>query len=411
MILVLSILLASSLSEDPPAAASPGWRFVLPPAGDGFEHPPFRAIVLSREKPEDVAEKASYRGANRRYAQVRFGSPGSIRVTVVLDEVGPGDAELYVDANRDRRIDDRDRVAPAASSPPQRGRTWRLPLDVAMVEGEHTRMTPRAVAFRLGATGRTLGYAAAGYVEGTVVLGDDSAPRAVRRMDGDGNGLLSDPQDRIWLDLNGDGRWDGASEQFLFATVLNLGGSRYVLRSDTLGTRLAFEPLVGTGTVKLAAKAKGTITELHATLVGRDGSAYGLSADESAVVPVGEYRFSTVSVTLDDPGGGPAWSFLFSDNGAKGDPRWYAVGKDQVRELDPLGALEMAVSAAEDAKSARAGEDLTVQPALYTGDGLLINVGYRGTPASPGAQEAMGATTTLATAGGEAIGSAHSGFA
>ena len=111
-------LLALALAAAPPgqgrsesaAARIPG-DFVLPAPGDPFEHPPFRALVLSREKPEDLIEKVAYRGTSRRYAQLRFGSPGSIRVTVVLDEVGPGDVDLFVDANRDRKIDDRDRVA------------------------------------------------------------------------------------------------------------------------------------------------------------------------------------------------------------------------------------------------------------------------------------------------------------
>ena len=97
----------------PSPSPTPEWRFVLPAPGDPFEHAPFRALVLTREKPEDLIEKVVYRGdpARRRYAQIRFGSPGSIRVTVVLDEVGPGEADLYVDADRNRRIDDRDRVA------------------------------------------------------------------------------------------------------------------------------------------------------------------------------------------------------------------------------------------------------------------------------------------------------------
>ena len=129
-----SLLLAIALAgappgDDPgpkPSSSSSGWRFVLPAPGDPFEHAPFRALVLGREKPEDLVEKAAYRGdpARRRYAQVRFGSAGSIRVTVVLDEVGPGEADLYVDADRNRRIDDRDRVTVAASpkaSPPAPG--------------------------------------------------------------------------------------------------------------------------------------------------------------------------------------------------------------------------------------------------------------------------------------------------
>src|SRR3954452_16523138 len=102
-------LVALALCAAPPAEAG-AWLFVLPPPGDPFEHPPFRALVLGREKPEDVTEEVRYRGSSRRYAQVRFGSPASVRVTVVVDEAAPGDVDLFMDANRDRKIDERDRV-------------------------------------------------------------------------------------------------------------------------------------------------------------------------------------------------------------------------------------------------------------------------------------------------------------
>ncbi|MGZ3357458.1 MAG: hypothetical protein ACXVBO_21780, partial [Isosphaeraceae bacterium] len=104
------------------------------------------------------------------------------------------------------------------------------------------------------------------------------------------------------------------------------GGSRYVLRSDPLGARLALEPLVGTGTVQLALK-KSKATDLRATLVGRDGSAFGLSGSEPATVPVGEYRLSTVTAAFDDPQGEQNWSFIFSDNGGKGDPDGTALAR------------------------------------------------------------------------------------
>jgi hypothetical protein len=446
--LMLTIALAGSPPGDDPdrkvAPSSPSdWRFVLPAPGDPFEHAPFRALVLGREKPEDLIEKAAYRGdpARRRYAQVRFGSAGSIRVTVVLDEVGPGAADLYVDAERNRRIDDHDRVAawapavpegsPALSSDARRERIWRLPLNVAMVDKDVTKTVPRAVVFRLGASGRTLGYAAAGYLEGTVTLGGPEAgpagkPRrvAARRVDGDGNGLVSDPQDRLWIDLNGDGRFDPAAEQFLFATVLNLDGARYVVRSDELGRRLGIEPLIGVGTLRLvwkggkagnpdAATSGGNGVELHATALGRDGSVYGLSGTEPASVPVGEYRLGTVTISLDDPRGGQPWSFIFSDNGARGEPRWYKVEKDAAVAIDPIGTpfFELDLTNKTAART-RPGEDVNLQPLLYTGDGLLINVAYRGAPTSPSLQEILGARVSLHGASTEHIlATAHSGFA
>jgi hypothetical protein len=402
-------VMAASASPFGSGPQPPGeeWRFVLPAPGDSFEHPPFRTLVLSREKPDDVSEQVAYRGTTRRYAQIRYGIPGSVRLTVVLDEVGPSDADLYVDANRDRRIDARDRVVGTAGDSSGE-RVWRLPVDVVMVEGPVRKTTPRAVVFRLGRAGRTLAYAAAGYLEGTVTLA--AQPRAARRMDGDGNGLLTDAQDRLWIDLDGDGRWDAMAEQFLYATVLNLNGARYVVRSDPLGSRLALEPLLGTGSVRLAL-AQDTSADVHATLVGRDGSAFGVSANEGATVPIGDYRLSTVSATLGDPNGGQSWSYFFYDRGGRGEPKWYSLAKDEQLVIDPIGKLTMELEVADKAKTVKAGEDVSLQPLLYTGDGLLISVAYRGTPASPVAQEILGALTTLTSTDGQTLGTAHSGFA
>ena len=80
-------------------------------------------------------------------------------------------------------------------------------------------------------------------------------------------------------------------------------------------------------------------------------------------------------------------------------------------EIDPIGTLEMALNVADKGKTVKAGDDISVQPSLYTGDGLLINVAYRGTPVSPAAQESLGAITTLASTDGRTLGTAHSGFA
>src|SRR5262249_8809762 len=153
--------------------------------------------------------------------------------------------DLYVDADRNRRIEAKDRVA-------GKGRTWRLPLEVAVVAGEETKRIPRAAVFRLGATGLTFSFAAAGYLEGTVNVAGRA--HAARRQDGDGNGSLTDAQDRLWIDLDDDGRWDPAGEQFLYTSILALGDARHALRSDELGTRLALETLEGAGTARLELK-------------------------------------------------------------------------------------------------------------------------------------------------------------
>jgi hypothetical protein len=231
---------ATTNAGDAPA----GWRYVVPAPGDTFESPPLRAIGLSIEKPEDVIVKVKFRGTRQRYGQLRYGSPSSVRVTVVIDEIARGRADLYVDANRNRRIEETDRVDGES-------RTGRVPLNLAIAEGETTHYTRRSAIFRLGSTGITLGHAAAGYLEGEVEFGGRS--HAVRRMDGDGNGIFTDQQDRVWVDVNDDGQWDPASEQFLFTSILTIGDARYAVRSDPFGERLSVEPLKGSGAVRQAA--------------------------------------------------------------------------------------------------------------------------------------------------------------
>jgi hypothetical protein len=428
----LTLALAAALHGDDvqpqgKTAAQSGWRYVLPAPGDPFDHAPFRALVLAREKPEELVELAAYRGekSRRRYARIRFGSPSSTRVTIVLDETPDGKVDLYVDADRNLRIDDRDRANSADSGQASRGaRIWRMPLDVALVENDTVRTIPRAVVFRLGASGQTLGYATAGYVDGTVALGrksdskEDKSHRrllAARRVDGDGNGFLADTQDRLFIDLNGDGQFNSASEQFLFNTVLTLEGSRYVVRSDQLGNRLAIDPLEGTGTLQLAFKARNNaasvkVVEMRATAIGRDGSVFALSGIEPATVPAGDYRLSNLTLSLDDAKSGQVWSFVFSDGLWSGPPHWYKVEKDAAVTIDPVGKPAFELRRFDSNKVDRPGDDVVVQPALYTGDGLLIIVAYCGAPVSPSTQELLGARIALVKTDSETVATAHSGF-
>jgi hypothetical protein len=388
------------------AAAAEPWRYVLPPPGDPFEHPPMRALGLSPERPEDIKELVRYRGDRRRYAQIRFGSPGSIRVTVVLDEVAPDELDLYIDADRNRRIEPKDRV-------PGIGGVWRLPLAVAQIDGGYTKLAPRAAIFKRGATGLTFSFAAAGYVEGRLKIG--GREHAARRSDGDGNGFLTDAQDRLWIDLDDDGQWDPATEQFLYSPILRFDAVRYSARSDELGTRLTLEAVNGAGTVALVINSPARASRVvgaHATLVGRDGSAVGLDGlGQAMTVPAGDYRVSTVALALEDPAGGPRWSFIFSDNGGKSDLVWHKLQKGAALAIDPIGTLAIETGVEEEAKPVRAGDDISLQPRLYTGDGLLINTCFRGTASPSGSHDGAGALITLAGTGTGPLAVARSGFA
>jgi hypothetical protein len=381
--------------------ADESWRYVVPPAGAEQDHPPLRALALSRDKPADLRETAHYRGRHRYYTQIRYGNPRSTEVAVVVDEISSREIDLYVDADRNRLIEDKDRV-------PGTG-PWRVKIDAALVEGKQLNLFRRTVIFEYGAVSRTIRYATCGFVEGKTAF--EGRAVSVRRVDGDGNGLFSDPTDRLWIDLNDDGKWDPLTEQFLFAPVLRLQGTRYIVRSDAAGSRLSLQKLEGTGTIELQVenpKTAEAIIELSACLVGRDGSVVSIQGNKAQqTVPVGDYRLSTLAITLMDSSGAEPWHFLFSDTDDRA--AWHAVARDHLCSIDPIGQLELKPGLK--GRTYRPGNDINLQPALFTGSGLLINSAYRGQQAGFGGYGGPGALISLCESGGNQLSTAFSGFA
>jgi hypothetical protein len=56
---------------------------------------------------------------------------------------------------------------------------------------------------------------------------------------------------------------------------------------------------------------------------------------------------------------------------SRGEARWYTVERGSTMAIDPIGALELKTGT-EGIGPLRPGDDLKVQPQLYTEDGLLI---------------------------------------
>src|SRR5262249_39497986 len=185
--------------------------------------------------------------------------------------------------------------------------TWHCPLKAVVHVGDDIKEFPRTVCFRYGPVSRTLAVATCGYLEGKTRL--DGKEVRVRRSDGDANGLFADAQDRVWIDADGDGVWDPASEEFLFAPLLRLGEHRYALRADGWGQKLELARLEGTGKLKLALPSMNPerVREVVATFQSRDGVVATIRQQGAEVtVPVGEYRISSLLLTLQDPKGGLA---------------------------------------------------------------------------------------------------------
>ncbi len=230
-------------------------------------------------------------------------------------------------------------------------------------------------------------------------------------MDGDGNGFFADAQDRLWLDLDGRGRWDPVEHQFLFAPLLQLNGQRYVVQSDLRGEKLAFVPVDGAGTIRLAVPKLlgGDVADVTVTLLSRDGTVATLQGQGAeAVLPTGDYRVTTLLLNLKPRGDGKPWGYVISDNSLV-QFEWHTLTKNETLTLDPVGKLSFVAATGD---RCVAGKMLAIQPQLRTGDNLLITTVYLGSdyPLSP-FSNGPGARIRVADQGGKVLGVLSSGFA
>jgi hypothetical protein len=406
--LVLALCLAGSAhaAELEPKAPQT-WRYVAESAEAGFDRPPLQKLALADERPEGVTETATYRGEKRRYAQLRYGTPNSNRVTIVLDQREGGGFDLYLDRNRNRTIEPKDLVE-------GEGPLRTAALAVEILKDDIAEHVPRRVIFRRSALDGGLSYATTGFMEGRVELA--GRPIAVRRIDGDGNGFFADPRDRLWLDLDADGKWDPFSEQLPLLPVMKLADRRYALRSDAIGSRLSLEEITGVGTVrlKLATLPPETqVADLEVTLVGDDGSVYALRGGEEAVqVPVGKYALNTLWLSAQRDGDLEPWNFVFSRADGPHEGDWHAVARDADVAIDPIGTLRFVLEFPDGKGDVAAGAKISVAPRLYTQAGLLINscsIGNADRFAGHGS--GPGTDVQFVSANGAALSSGHSGFA
>jgi hypothetical protein len=328
---------------------------------------------------------------------------------VVFDECSGGAFDLYVDADRDPEI-----AARHIAAGNERLRRAAIQSEITYLDRVADQY-PRQVVFRRGVIGSSLGVATLGYLEGEVAIGDRRV--TARRVDGDANGLFSDPRDRLWLDLNGDGQWDAFSEQFPVQPVMQLDGKRFAVRTDQAGTRLALEEVTGVGTLKLqlTTLAEGTtIRSIEVALMGDDGSAYAARADGAAMsVPAGKYAVRSLRVSLLAAGSAKPWNFQFTRYELPDEDQWHHVAAGQEVTIDPCGPLKLVAEGEELKRPIKPGHTLTVNPRLYTAGGLLINsCDFHEKPATLGdSSNQNAALTSLCQTDGTPIATHSSGFA
>ena len=361
-----------------------------------------RAIKFLGEKPEDVETDIEFRGIRQLHGQIRYGTADSIRVGLIVDQLSAStaDFDLYVDRNRDRKIEVDEKVN-------GQGRIREFELQTEINQGGQPVGFARKVTFRRSVDPAIFSIATHGGYASQWKVGDESL--AVWRLDGDANGLFSDNRDEIWIDANNDGKWNPISERFSYRPAIVLNGERFAVRGDALGSQLDFELITGEGQlsfdVDLASEAK--VQSFRASVFGDDGSCYSLESSESIELPAGNYTLGQFSIKL-KPAEGQAWSYSFSHTGRASEQMWYEIEKDGEVTIPLFGNLKVEFSSPE---SVGAGGEIHVRPNLKTEDGLYITYSGRGEPNSYGETPHNCGKFKVTDAANSQIGTSESGFA
>lgn len=179
--------------------------------------------------------------------------------------------------------------------------------------------------------------AQAGQLHGSFSLNGNTIAAAVE--DRNCNGLWTDRVDRLYIDVDGDGKWNAFEERFSCQELPNIRGTRYTLAFQN--DELDLVALGGTGQLQPEVHLldpDATIESCKAVLASTAGVHITVdSLERSVEVPVGDYLVKQVRIRLRDD---RVWSMVFEAN-RKGAAR-VKVTKGMSATVDLLGEIKLA---------------------------------------------------------------------
>jgi hypothetical protein len=290
------LLLSAALLA--PAAPPGDWTFVDETTRDGRSLVTFRTVELSDTptRPLDPADKPP---AGSKFGSAGVGPGGRHRLGVVWH---PVTNTLWFDADGNGRF-----------STAERHTLGDKPIEakVNIPFGDGVKRE-RTVLIRKRGDG--VAWAVRGYTTGTVTLRDKKV--AAMLTDGDADGCFdSAGADRIWLDLDDDGKFDPLTEQFPLGTAVAAGGTALLIRPqpDGLGVEVRERPNEsGTLRVEIVRRPKSDVADLSANYVSEFGELVVVkAADTPITLPAGKYRVDSLRLKVADEAG-KVWHYTFA---------------------------------------------------------------------------------------------------
>ena len=343
---MIALLLLAASAALPP---SPGdWKFVDEPEVAGRSVLTFRTVELA-DGPAAPLHADDKPPPGAKFGSLGLGPGGRQRLPVVWHAATN---TLWLDANGDGRF-----------SPGERHTLGGKPLEakVTIAFGDLGKQE-RTVLVRKRGDG--VAWAVRGYTAGTVSIGGKTV--AAILTDGDADGCFDGAgADRVWLDFDGDGKFDPLTEQFPLGNAIVAGGAAVLVkpRPDGLGVQARERPNEkGTLRVEVARLPKTEVVELSANYVSEFGELIVVKeAGKAIALPAGKYRVDSVQLKL-AAADGKVWRYSFSSGGRNMDIE-VMKGKETVHKL--LDGLKVTVGF--DASAATAGSRILVQPDVVAG--------------------------------------------
>jgi hypothetical protein len=319
----------------------------------------YRAIEF-RDQPVRPLHGGRKFGAGTKYGLLPVGPKPETGLTIVWIPKEKEEAELWLDVNGDGTLTDDERHAMS-------GRDLEILATITVQVDPEEDWVQRTLLFRRSALGEGLRYAVRGYAQGRLKLGEKEY--AVVLFDGNADGCLDTVgHDRVWIDLNEDGRFDLLTEQYPLGKPITKDGAVYVIRSDPLADEVVVSlRSVGEGKLRLALAARpNSSAKAAAELISDIGEFLPVDQlDQFLAVPYGEYHFSNLQLEVPDADG-KTWSYRFYAEQSKN----YPVPIDRETTIELLQHLEMNVQIFAEQEKLKPGEEFRVRPELIA-DGSL----------------------------------------
>jgi hypothetical protein len=317
----------------------------------------FRNVPIRPLKPERKF------AAGTLFGVVPVGPNFDTALTIVWAAKAPGGPELWLDADGDGRLADDERHAMS-------GRDLEIPAAFTITRGPNPQKVKRTLLFRRSALGDGLRYTVRGYMQGRLDL--SGTKFAAILVDGNANGCFDTVgQDRVWIDLNQDGRFDPLVEQFPLGKPITRGSDVYVVRSDAAASAVVANlRSAGQGKLRLKlAKKLPSAAKISAELVSDLGELVIIDKlDQPTSVPFGEYRLSSLKLEAADSSG-QAWTYIFDSRAAK----TYSVPTGRETTATLLEKVTMNVSLRLEGQKVAPGQTVAIQPELMADDSLYLS--------------------------------------